>query len=74
MKTPATFIKACDVLRLRVRYQKGARLRLPSSQLLTADDTALIRTATRLYVETWIVPLIDAMQSGDITRIKEMLP
>ena len=68
-----TFQLACDTLRNRVRFE-GAKMRLPGRQLMAADDTALIREATQLYVETWIVPLINAMQSGDIARVKEMLP
>ena len=68
-----TFQRACDVLRSRVRFET-ARLRLPGRQLMQTDDTALIREATRLFTETWVVPLIDAMQNGTSQDIKDMLP
>lgn len=68
-----TYIRACDVLRSRVRFET-ARLRLPGRENMAADDTALIREATRLFVETWVVPLIDAMQSGTAQDIKDYLP
>ena len=68
-----TFVRACDVLRSRVRYE-AAHLRLPGRETMAANDTALIREATRLYVETWIVPLINAMQTGSAEDIKSWLP
>jgi hypothetical protein len=71
--TSKTFSRACDILRSRVRFET-AHLRLPSSQILAANDTPVIREATRLYVETWIVPLIDAMQDGEVADVKELLP
>ena len=71
--TGKTFQRACDVLRSRVRFET-ARLRLPHRQTLGADDTADIREATRLYIETWVIPLIDAMQTGKSQDIKDMLP
>jgi hypothetical protein len=57
---------ACDKLLARVRYETAA-LRLPRhpSDEPGANDTALIREATRIYTETWIVPLINAIQSGN---------
>lgn len=61
-------IKACQVLRKRVRYD-GAGLRLAETPF-PGDDTARIAQATHLYVESWIVPLIDAIESGDFTVIK----
>ena len=71
--TLPTFQRACDVLRSRVRFET-ARLRLPGRETMSADDTALIREATRLFTETWVVPLIDAMQSGTMNDIKDYLP
>jgi len=67
-----TFSRACDTLRSRVRFET-AHLRFPSNHILATNDTPVIREATRLYVETWVVPLIDAMQRGDVQRIKDML-
>ena len=70
--TGKTFQRACDVLRSRVRFET-AHLRLPTSQLLSDNDTETIRKATRLYVESWIVPLINAMQNGKVRDLKELL-
>jgi hypothetical protein len=61
--------KACQVLRRRVRYD-GASLRLPTTPF-PGDDTPAIREATKLFVETWVVTLLDCMESGDMTRIRE---
>jgi hypothetical protein len=58
--------KACQVLRRRVRF-KRASLRLPTTPF-PGDDTPAIIEATKLYVETWIVPLLDSIESGDMTR------
>lgn len=55
--------RACQVLRHKVRF-KSAALRLPG-QDIGADDTEKIRDATRIYVETWIVPIIDAIETGN---------
>ena len=60
--------KACQVLRRKVRFD-GAKISLPNTPFMS-DDTAAIREATRLYVESWIVPLIDCIESGDMTLIK----
>ncbi len=62
-------IKACQVIRKRVRFD-GASIRLPTTPF-PGDDTKAIREATRLYVESWIVPLLDSIESGDVTRIRE---
>jgi hypothetical protein len=61
--------KACQILRKRVRYA-GASLRLPGTPF-PDEDTDKIREATKLYVETWIVPLLDDIEREDWTRIKE---
>ena len=52
-----------------VRF-KRASLRLPTTPF-PGDDTPAIIEATKLYVETWVVPLLDSIESGDMTRIKE---
>jgi len=59
---------ACQVLRYRVMFG-DAVLRLPGSSV-DKDDTQLIRDATRLYVETWIVPVLDAIERGDTWSLK----
>ena len=71
-----TFQRACDVLRSRVRFEPvygHIHLRLPGRETVGANDTVLIQRATRLYVETWIIPIIDAMQKGSAADIKELL-
>jgi len=60
-------IKACQVIRKRVRFD-GASIALPTTPF-PGDDTKAIREATRLYVESWIVPLLDSIECGDMTRI-----
>ena len=62
-------MKACQVLRKRVRYD-GAGLALPTTPF-PGDDTPAIKEATMLYVESWIVPLIDAIESGDMSLIRK---
>ena len=54
---------ACQILRQRVRFE-GASIRLPTTQF-PDEDTEAIQDATRLYVETWIVPILDAIETGD---------
>jgi len=56
--------KACQVLRNKVRYKK-ASFRLPGTSINDPDDTGKIRECTRLFVETWIVPILDGIESGD---------
>jgi hypothetical protein len=62
-------IKACQVIRKRVRFD-GASIALPTTAF-PGDDTKAIREATRIYVESWIVPLLDSIESGDMTRIRQ---
>lgn len=61
---PKAYVAACRRLRTLVRYE-SACFHLPGRGM-GDDDTPAIREATRLYVETWVVPLIDAMESGDL--------
>lgn len=63
--------RALQVLRKRVQY-KGAHLQLPGTVGLSSDDTPAIREATRLYVASWILPLINALEAGD-TRLLHVL-
>lgn len=64
MAKPAKIVqKGLQVLRRRVRY-KGASLSL-SDWLGNEDDTDKIRAAVRLYVQTWIEPIIDMIEEGD---------
>ena len=61
--------KACQVIRRRIRF-KSAMLRLPGTPF-PQDDTKAISEAASLYVETWIVPLLDAIESGDMSLVRE---
>jgi len=70
MNTPEILKEACQVLRRRVRYD-GACLRLPSTAF-PGDDTPVIKEATWLYVESWVVPLIDAIETGDSGALQMM--
>lgn len=47
----------------RVRFET-ASVRLPETPL-SRDDTEKIREATKLYVETWIVPLLEAVRDNN---------
>lgn len=62
-------IKACQVIRKRVRFD-DAVIALPTTPF-PGDDTKAIREATRLYVEAWIVPLLDSIESGDMTLLSQ---
>lgn len=62
-------IKACQIIRKRVRFDE-AKITLPTTPF-PGDDTPAIREATRLYVESWIVPLLDSIESGDMTLIRQ---
>ena len=46
----------------RVRFER-ASIRLPDTPF-PENDTELIREVTKLYVETWIVPLLEAVRDG----------
>ena len=61
--------KACQIIRKRVRF-KTASITLPGNPTFQ-NDTPAIREATSRYVESWIVPLLDAIESGDMTLVKE---
>lgn len=69
MKYEDCIKKACQVLRKRVRFD-GAGLRLPTTEFPN-DDTPAIKEATRIYTESWIIPLIDCIESGDMSPIKK---
>jgi len=68
MKVPKVLAKACQVLRGRVRY-KQASLRLPGNGDISSSDTDVIREVTRVYVESWVVPIIDLIERGDLRAL-----
>lgn len=74
MEQSQTVQKACDCLIDRVRYKNAAFTppgprRVESSKEYTDE----IREATRLYVETWIVPVLEALKEGDTRRLREKI-
>lgn len=72
MKQGKTVQKACDHLINKVRFKK-AKFRLGTNRLSNDADTAAICEATRLYTETWVVPLLEAIRDGDIDRLRRAL-
>ena len=71
MKTTKTLVAACQILRARVRF-RTASLRLPGTPF-PGNDTEAIRAATRLYVDTWVVPFLDAIEAGDMERLERLV-
>lgn len=61
---------ACRVLRHRVLF-KSAGFTLPGSPYMQ-DDTAVIREATRLYTQSWVIPILDAIETGDTRMLKKL--
>ena len=66
-----TIQRACRLLRARVRF-KNASFAL-GGVMSNDADTERIRKATRLYTETWVVPLLDAIESGDTATLQLFL-
>ena len=71
MKVSKTLDKACEVLKNKVRFET-ASLTLPGSNMFD-DDTKTIRESTKLYTESWIIPIIDAIQKGDTNKLKTLI-
>lgn len=65
MNKAQVLAKACQVLRSRVRY-KTARL-----GTIDKDITPEIREQTKLFVESWVVPIIDMIERGDTRALRE---
>lgn len=68
--TPRWARKAMDKAISRVRFE-SASIRLPGTPF-GKDDTEAIREATRLYTETWIVPLLKAVRDGNRAAAERM--
>ena len=68
--TSKTLQKACQTLRDKVRF-RTASFKLPGERMASEESTAIIREATRLYVESWIIPIIDAIEKGDTRTLRE---
>jgi hypothetical protein len=68
MNQPKAVIAACQVLRARVRFARASFTR-PGEQMSDKEYSDEIREATRLHVETWIVPLLDTIERGDLRQL-----
>ena len=71
MKPPKYVQRAMDLAISRVRFET-ASLRLPGTDF-GDDDTEVIREATELYMETWVVRLLKAVRDGDRSMVEAML-
>lgn len=71
MAITKTQVKACEVLKSRVRLETAV-IRQPRMDGSPMIETPEIREALRLYVETWIIPLIDAVQAGDAEKMRRL--
>lgn len=70
MKTGKTIQRACRVLKNKVRFKCASfRLSDEASVMSNEEDTELIKKATHLYIETWVIPIIDAIEKGDIRTL-----
>lgn len=63
--------RACKSLRERVRFTR-AGFDLPG--MSDEEATRLIKATTQLYMETYVVPLIDAIERGDTRYMKTFFP
>ena len=63
--------RALRLLRDRVEF-KTASFSLTPGHMSNDNDTDRIREATRVYVNSWVTPLIDALLEGDMRTLKVM--
>lgn len=61
-QVPKWVQRAMNTAIRKVRFE-SASIRLPGTPF-PGDDTEVIREATRLYVETWVIPLMEAVRDG----------
>lgn len=70
---------ACDLAVARVRFEGGVGVGFENEQLeemvkigggFPHNHTEIIREATRLYTETWIVSLLQAIANGDTRYLR----
>lgn len=67
-QNPKWVQRAMNMAIKRARFE-GACLRL-SGTPFPKTDTLEIREATREYVETWLVPLLEAVRDGELETAK----
>jgi len=87
VKSSRTVVVACQRLRQLVTFQKAA-FKLPSNEDMargitrTIDirsgmsnqaDTDKIKVATQIYIDTWVLPIIEALEKGDIDELKQLV-
>lgn len=65
MKTSKTIQKACQILKKRVLFSPG--------EADFGEHTDLIRDQTKLYTETWVIPLLDAIEQGNTRSLQRMI-
>ncbi len=72
MEQSKTVQKACELLIRRVRFE-NASIRLPGHSLESAVvDTQAVKDATKVYIETWVVPLLEAIRKGDTKTLQRI--
>lgn len=74
MATPSNTIQeACQLLRKRARF-RDASIQLPGGPTFpTAAERKAFRESIRNYVESWITPLLDAIETGDTAALRHSL-
>lgn len=70
-KPNPTITLAAQVLRRRVLLTDAALTR-PGAYTSDAAYTQEIRAALRLYVRTWVLPIIDALEDGNTAELKAL--
>jgi len=69
VKNSKTLIRACRILRAKVRFAQAS-----FGDIHECDEvTKKIKDQTRLYTESWVVPLIDMIERGDMARLNRRL-
>lgn len=64
MSTPPKWVKRAMNLAIRRARYENASIRLPGTPF-GEDDTDVIQEATRLYVDTWLIPLLKGVRDGN---------
>ena len=70
MKQTKIIQKTCLLLKKRVKFE-NAKFSLQEG-LPTDEDTTKIKKTTEVYVKTWVIPIIDAIEKGDTKFLKKI--
>lgn len=73
MKPNETIQKACQVLRRKVRYKNASFSLSNEVGMWNPEDTEAIRKATKLYTESWVVPILDYIETGDMIGLRRFI-